>query len=352
MYPNKDYPHYGVFVKNFNDMICQSDNYFIKHKVVIEGKRSSVFLKFVAYLIFFIKIVLKGIFCSYDIIYVHYFKYSIYPTYLLKKWRKRKKLIYNFHGSDLIKDNADSFTLTKSKIRVLNLADAIVVPSNYYKDLIVSAVPSFVDKIFVSPSGGVNEEIFYPNDSFIFEKEVKLGYVGRLDVRKGVEVFINALSLMQMNNLLFRAYIIGSGELKLDYLELVKALNVEDNIEFLAPQPQSILRDYYAQFDLLIFPTYRKSESLGLVGLEALSCETPVIGSNIGEIQYYIKEGKNGFLFEQQNEVELFDKISKYIELNVKDRINMRKYAKSSIKEYETKNVQKQMLVFLDKLYQ
>lgn len=46
--------------------------------------------------------------------------------------------------------------------------------------------------------------------------------------------------------------------------------------------------------DLFVFPT-QLEESLGLVGLEAMACGVPVIGSCIGGLTDYIEEGTNGF---------------------------------------------------------
>ena len=59
-----------------------------------------------------------------------------------------------------------------------------------------------------------------------------------------------------------------------------------------------------------MFPS-KRNESLGLVGVEALACGVPVIGSNIGGIPGFIEEGKNGFLFDPDNEHSLVEKVIK-----------------------------------------
>ncbi|MDM1444008.1 glycosyltransferase family 4 protein [Myroides odoratimimus] len=350
MYPNKDYPYYGIFVENFSKMISNSDSYKVSGKAVIRGKSSGVFEKIINYIFFFSQIIIKGLFTSYDIIYVHYFKYSIYPTFFLKVLFRGKKLVYNFHGSDLIKDNADSFELSSFKIRILRKSDAIVVPSLYYKELIISKIPEIKEKLFVSPSGGVNKEVFHPISEFKFNECITLGYIGRLDVRKGVELFISSLSDLKQKKYDFNAFIVGNGTLRDEYLHMVDELNLKDEVVFIDSQPQKRLCEFYNMFDLLIFPTYRKSESLGLVGLEALSCGTPVLGTEIGEIKNYLEEGVNGFLFKERDINELTSKIIHYKRLSIEEKRKMRREAELSSADYETKKVQEKILIFLDSL--
>src|SRR5690606_41173522 len=63
---------------------------------------------------------------------------------------------------------------------------------------------------------------------------------------------------------------------------------------------------------LFPYTTLFRSESLGLVGLEAMSCGTPVIASNMAGPQTYIVNGMNGFLFSPGNSKELAQYIKKY----------------------------------------
>lgn len=65
-------------------------------------------------------------------------------------------------------------------------------------------------------------------------------------------------------------------------------------IKYIGPIPYHSLPEIYCTLDLFIFPTCLE-ESLGLVGLEAMACEVPVIGSYIGGLKDYIKDKENGF---------------------------------------------------------
>ena len=63
-------------------------------------------------------------------------------------------------------------------------------------------------------------------------------------------------------------------------MELAAALGVSDRVILFPPQPQERLADFYAAADVVLVPS--RSESFGLVALEAQACGTPVVGSGGG----------------------------------------------------------------------
>jgi len=66
--------------------------------------------------------------------------------------------------------------------------------------------------------------------------------------------------------------------------------------------------------DLFLFPTKRKSESLGLVGLEALACRTFVIGCTLYGPREYLRNGINSFTYKEDD--DLFLKIKEFQDLS------------------------------------
>ena len=102
------------------------------------------------------------------------------------------------------------------------------------------------------------------------------------------------------------------------------------------------MNDYYKQVDCLIFPT-QLQESLGLVGIEALSCGCPVIGSNIGCLPEYIKHSNNGFLFTPGNIAELANCIENLYTLTPDEYLKFRSNAYSISQLYSSSNVAEAM---------
>src|SRR5690606_8967444 len=106
---------------------------------------------------------------------------------------------------------------------------------------------------------------------------------------------------------------IGDGPDKEQIIYLLKEINIDYKI--IPNVSQTELASIYNTFNLFIFPTYREAESLGLVGLEAMACGTPVIAGKVGGPMSYIQHGVNGYLFEKKDEQDLEAKIMEYYNL-------------------------------------
>ena len=63
---------------------------------------------------------------------------------------------------------------------------------------------------------------------------------------------------------------------------------------FVAPQPHHILSSYYRAADLVVVPS--RSESFGLVALEAAACGIPVVASAVGGLLNIVHDGVTGLL--------------------------------------------------------
>jgi glycosyltransferase involved in cell wall biosynthesis len=102
-------------------------------------------------------------------------------------------------------------------------------------------------------------------------------------------------------------YIAGSGPEENKLKELVKELNIEENVNFLGYISGIKKYSYYKSADVCVFPSIY--EAFGIVLLEAMACGKPVVASNVGGIPFVVEEGKTGLLFESGNVEDLADKI-------------------------------------------
>ena len=128
-------------------------------------------------------------------------------------------------------------------------------------------------------------------------------FVGRIQPLKGVELAVATLGAMAHRDAVL---VIVGGVSGVDgHAELARArslasrLGVAERIRFVDPQPHHILSSYYRAADLVIVPS--RSESFGLVALEAAACGTPVVASAVGGLLNLVDDGDTGFLIEDRD---------------------------------------------------
>jgi glycosyltransferase involved in cell wall biosynthesis len=341
MYPSEKDVHYGIFVSNFVEELS-SDTRFKVSKVVIAGKTVSKFHKLWKYLNFYIKISVQMVFGNFDLVYVHQITHAI-PAVKISQIIKSNKLCFNIHGEDLLTQSKLSEKLLNVAESLLVKANMIIVPSIYFKNVLISRIPLIsTDKIFVSPSGGVNLKIFKPNRQNVKKQNLfTIGYVSRIDRGKGWKTFLHAVEILKVNYAI-KALIVGGGEEQNHLFETIIQCGLNNYVEYKGSIEQTKLPDIYAQIDIFVFPTELK-ESLGLVGLEAMACGIPVIGSKIGGLTDYIIDKYNGFFFEPGNSNELTNCIKKYMYLSDLEKNQMKKNAVETAKNYDAIMIAKTM---------
>ncbi|MHA1251159.1 MAG: glycosyltransferase family 4 protein [Candidatus Helarchaeota archaeon] len=199
---------------------------------------------------------------------------------------------------------------------------------------------NYKKEIFVIYNG-VDTTHFKPNS----KKSDEILFVGKVNYMKGIDILIYAFKniLKKFPNLILR--IIGNGSIKY-YAKLIKKLNITKNIIMEGKINRTNLPKYYSKAKIFVLPSY--IEAFPLVNLEALSCGTPVIASNIGGNPEIIKNNYNGLLLQNFSVRELTEKILYLLE-NDKER---RKLEYNSRKSVEKKfNINRTSNEYLNLLY-
>lgn len=203
-------------------------------------------------------------------------------------------------------------------------ASRIIALSETEKEDLVSLYNVPTEKIRVIP-GGVNFRQFHAVPRKWARSHLHLSpdtyivmYVGRLEWRKGIGTLIGAATQLKKEIADFQIVIVGGGifaknKNKDDYKEYQRLITkaqeegVESNIRFLGRADHSQLATYYSAADVLAVPSYY--EPFGLVALEGMACQVPLVASRIGGLKTIIQEGFNGLLFEPRNALDLASKI-------------------------------------------
>ncbi len=138
-----------------------------------------------------------------------------------------------------------------------------------------------------------------------------LACIGRIQPLKGFDVAIRALGLLDDRVPDAHLVIIGgpsgqAGEAEEERLRtLVKAFGLKDRVHLLPPQPHELLSTFYRAADVVLVPS--RSESFGLVALEAGACAAPVVASAVGGLTTLVDDGVTGFLVETRDAAAFAD---------------------------------------------
>jgi D-inositol-3-phosphate glycosyltransferase len=115
---------------------------------------------------------------------------------------------------------------------------------------------------------------------------------------KGPDVAIRALAAMTERSA--RLLVVGGasgqeGRAEYERMRLLtEDLGLCDRVRFVDPQPHHTLSTYYRAADVVVVPS--RSESFGLVALEAAACGTPVVASAVGGLVSLVDDGVTGLL--------------------------------------------------------
>jgi 1,2-diacylglycerol 3-alpha-glucosyltransferase len=121
-------------------------------------------------------------------------------------------------------------------------------------------------------------------------------HVGRLSPEKRFDIVLRAVAELGPKEPDLRLLVIGKGPSADEYKKMAKDLGIKDRVVFTGFLPDEELPIAYASCEALVIAS--TFETQGLVVLEALASGTPVAGIRYRAIPEFVKEGKNGCLFE------------------------------------------------------
>jgi glycosyltransferase involved in cell wall biosynthesis len=164
---------------------------------------------------------------------------------------------------------------------------------------------------------------------------LKLGYVGRLDPTKGLEVVLKALE--QLPPARFELLIAGKGRRK--YEQYLKAQYPLSNVQYMGFINTD---EIYKDIDVLIVPALW-NEPMGRTVIEAYSYGIPVVGADRGGIPELIVDGKTGFKFNPESTQELVS-ILKSLDDNRGELTVMREHCLLAARDYDPATILGQYL--------
>jgi len=141
----------------------------------------------------------------------------------------------------------------------------------------------------------------------VYERENIVGYIGGYREVKGIINFVKAIRLIlerKDNNVRF--LIAGDGILRDQIRKMVRECP-QDRVNLMDWIPHEKLPKYLNELKLLVIPSY--SEGAPNIAIEAMTCGTPILSTNVGAIPLLIRKSETGFILENNSPEHIAEKI-------------------------------------------
>lgn len=249
---------------------------------------------------------------GFDVIHVHH-PMMIGTTARYLSWKYQVPLVFTYHtryeqylhyiGLSGLKGIMPAYLH-----RVLKRCDLVLAPTpaiqDYLEDIAIDA------PVEVLPTG-LSDSSFLPNEDRAQQLRRELAgdrthlfcTVARLAKEKNLEFLLESLwYYKQRAGASFRLALIGDGPDRSKLLKRVKMLGMEEEILFVGQIPNEEIKNYCKASDLFLFAS--KSETQGIVLLEAMAAGTPVLALKATGTEDIVVNGENGYMTEVSGEEE------------------------------------------------
>lgn len=205
------------------------------------------------------------------------------------------KIFLKFHGSDAHLLTTKNPLLAGLLRRLLSHTDGIGVLSteeqeNFLRAGVAEQKVFVVKNVVEKNAQGRNSEFLrrwrLPDDRPL------LLFIGRFIQAKGLLDVIAGCGLLRERGQRFQLLCLGDGPARRDAETLVQRLNLQDQVRFFGYIPEEETAGFYANSDVLLFPTYH-TEGFPMVIFNAAAAGLPIITTRIRAAADYLAEPEN-----------------------------------------------------------
>jgi len=223
--------------------------------------------------------------------------------------KRMPPMICTSHGGDLL--GLNGHLLTPLKRWVINRSSLLTVVSHAMADSALShGVKPEQLKIV---SMGVDTTTVFTPEPAIRRTQNEILFVGRLVEKKGCSYLLEAMPEILRHHPDARLNIVGSGPDEEQLKQQVDRLGIGSEVRFQGAISNAEMPALYRRATVFVAPSIVTAqgdqEGLGLVLVEALACECPVLASDLPAIRDVVIDGVSGLIFRQKDVVDLAAKV-------------------------------------------
>ncbi|WP_347839527.1 glycosyltransferase family 4 protein [uncultured Draconibacterium sp.] len=214
---------------------------------------------------------------DFDVIHAH--DWLTYPAGIAAKNVSGKPLVIHVHATDFDRSGGDVNPKVYAIEREgMEAADKIITVSNLTRNIVIekygiapekvitvyNAVEAVGDEKGSLPPKGVNDKV--------------VTFLGRITMQKGPGYFVEAANMVLKKMQNARFVMAGSGDMMNEMVSRTAELGIADRFHFTGFLKGNDVNDLFKMTDVFVMPSV--SEPFGIVPLEAMQLNVPVIISN------------------------------------------------------------------------
>jgi len=246
-----------------------------------------------------------------DVVHCHLPRSQVFGWFAKRFFASDVKLVFHERGP-IYEAGFVHGNLLKLMVRDVQLFIAV---SEATRQELLKYIPNYSEKTVTLYNGLDIEKLKQRSamsEEFIADEKLRLGvkgnefvlgFAGRFEEQKGVDVLIRALTKL---NFPFKLLLLGDGTLRSSMEQLVAQLDLTDKVVFMGYRADAL--KYFYLMDVLVMPSVWEPYARTI--LEAHCLGVPCIASNVSGMPELIEDGKDGILFLGGDHLDLAEKIN------------------------------------------
>lgn len=229
----------------------------------------------------------------------------------LLKWQKQT-IVLHMHNKG-VKNFSNKHFLARSVYRrIFKNTHVILLAKELYPDIQEYALK---ESIYYCPNGMPQTNLDDYERTSVHTPYTFL-FLSNMIEAKGVVDLLKACAMLSQKGISYKCNFVGkwSDVTEERFNNLLKELGLNDNVRYLGAKYGNDKISVLKNANSLVFPTFYKGETFGLVLLEAMEYEMPCISTCVGGIPSVVNDGDTGLLVQSKDTKALADKMLWLIE--------------------------------------